>query len=521
MLVMAQQETGLVDHRGRPIKKRVLTREIAAPTVAGVRQLWDGSVASGLTPVRLARLLRDSARGDSYAWLGLAEEMEERDLHYAAELGKRKLAVTRLPIKVEQASDNARDVRLAEEIRLLVRKPGFRLMLKDAMDGLGKGFSVIELLWERGQKWLPRYIWRDPRFFQFNLPDFCEVRLRDESDGVRGIPLAPYKFIVHTPKIKSGVPMRGGLARLAAWAYMCKAFSIKDWMAFAEVFGMPYRIGKYRPGTNDDDIAILKQAVAGIGSDAAAVIPDSMVIDFLETGGRQGSAEFFLTLARYLDDQVSTGILGQTASSSGTPGKLGNEELQAEVRDDIRDDDAEQLSDTLNRDLVRPYIDLNFGLQEEYPRIVIAEPDRDDVQTLVTAVKELVPLGLRVEQRVVLEKIGLPVPSPEAREEDFLRPPAKIPAPAENRARALNRSEPETDAPAAIAARLEEEADAATSSMVERCRTLLAEVDSLAGYRQRLLEIYDELEPAELGELLAYAMSLAELAGRDEVKNES
>lgn len=39
------------------------------------------------------------------------------------------------------------------------------------------------------------------------------------------------------------------------------------------------------------------------------------------------------------------------------------------MRDDIRDDDAEALEETINRDLVRPFIDLNFGPQQQYPEV--------------------------------------------------------------------------------------------------------------------------------------------------------
>jgi phage gp29-like protein len=38
--------------------------------------------------------------------------------------------------------------------------------------------------------------------------------------------------------------------------------------------------------------------------------------------------------------------------------------------------DARALAGVLNRDLVRPWIDLEFGPQQQYPRLVIARPER-------------------------------------------------------------------------------------------------------------------------------------------------
>ena len=135
-----------------------------------MRTIWNDTYASGLTPFGLATLLRAAGEGDHHAYLTLAEEMEERDLHYAAELGKRKLAVSRLPISVESASDDPRDLELADAARELIDRGGIRGLLKDMLDALGKGFACCEIVWRRGARWVPeRYEWRDPRFFQWDL----------------------------------------------------------------------------------------------------------------------------------------------------------------------------------------------------------------------------------------------------------------------------------------------------------------------------------------------------------------
>jgi len=517
----------LYDYLGRPVKTKELTRELAAPTLTGIRTIWNDSYASGLTPVGLANLLRSAADGDHHAYLTLAEEMEERDLHYQAELGKRKLAVSRLPLTVESYSDSDRDKQLADAVRGVIRKPGFRGLLKDLLDALGKGFSVVEILWQTGSLWTPgRYEWRDPRFFQFDQAARREIRLRDELDGFNGIELAPYKFLTHIHRGKSGIPIRGGIARLAAWAYMCKGYTVKDWLAFAEVFGMPLRLGKYGSSAREDEIRILKTAVANLGTDAAAVFPESMQIELIETGNKGGSSDFFKTLANYLDDQVSKGILGQTASSSGTPGKLGNEDLQAEVRDDIRDDDAEALEETLNRDLVRPFIDLNFGPQANYPEIQLRAIPPEDVKALVEAVEKLVPFGFRVEQSVMRDKLGLPDPDPGVKPEDLLQPVgAKNPS-------KMNEEPPEAKQPTAVAKNSMErskftpeqqalevlaETSLAGVDLATNENALLQAVLQAESYEQameNLVALYPGLDMAGLQSMMERAMVASEMHGR-------
>jgi phage gp29-like protein len=197
-------------------------------------------------------------------------------------------------------------------------------------------------------------------------------------------------------------------------------------MAFVEVYGIPLRLGRYGPGATDQDIQKLLSAVVNLGSDAAAVIHDSMKIDFQNAVQGTGNNELFKVAAEWWDRQISKLVLCQTASTEGTPGKLGNEDAQHEVRQDLVKAESKHLGNTLNRDLVRPSIDLNFGPQAAYPRIVLHVPDSEDLKQLTDALARLVPLGLKVEQSVVRDKFALPDPAEDA---ELLAPPQAAPAP--------------------------------------------------------------------------------------------
>jgi phage gp29-like protein len=197
-------------------------------------------------------------------------------------------------------------------------------------------------------------------------------------------------------------------------------------------------MGKYGPGASKDDIDVLKMAVANLGTDAAAVFPQGMEIEMKDIS-MQASTDLYERLAQYLDNQVTKGILGQTATTQGTPGKLGNESAQDEVRKDIRDDDAGQLEATLQRDLVNPFIDLNYGPQQSYPVLRLYAPRKKNVAAITDALSRLVPLGLRVEVSAVRDMLGLPDP-PQGAEVLGQRPgPAPMPAaPDEESAQAIN-----------------------------------------------------------------------------------
>lgn len=412
----------ILDHRGQPVDTKKLTTEIATPSLAGVRQAFVESVTNGLTPARLGAIMAAVDQGDANDYLTLAEEIEERDPHYRSVISTRKLAITGLDVVVEAFSDDKRDVEIADACAELVRDEEFSNLVADQVDAIGKGFAVNEIDWDKSaSQWRPRkYDHVDQRFFMFDRTTGKELRLRDEADFANGIALEPFKFVVHTPKLKTGLAIRGGLARLAAVAFMCKSYALKDWVAFAEVFGQPLRLGKYDVNATDAQKTALLNAVANIGTDASAVIPDTMLIEFVQATSAVGGDKLYQGLADWLDRQVTKGVLGQTATTEGTPGKLGSDSAQETVRFDIRDDDAKKIAATLRRDVIRPFVDLNYGPQKNYPKLRLHKQETEDLKGLADSMIPFIGVGMRVEESYMRDKFGVPEPAEDAL---LLKPP--------------------------------------------------------------------------------------------------
>ena len=166
------QRIYLPDGSSYAVKRRDLEDEIAAAQVSGVRSIWTQNMASGLTPARLARILRQSAEpgAETRDYLTLLEEIEERDAHYRAQLMTRKLALRGLEPIIEATAEDGKPVEIADEIRELVKRPRFRSMILDLGDAISKGYSVVEIVWNtKTLPWKPAaYKWRDPRFFQYD-----------------------------------------------------------------------------------------------------------------------------------------------------------------------------------------------------------------------------------------------------------------------------------------------------------------------------------------------------------------
>ncbi|MCF6432919.1 DUF935 domain-containing protein [Leisingera sp. MMG026] len=436
----------LLDHLERPVRSQQLTERAAEPGLTSIRNAWAPTVASGMTPSRLASVLMSAAEGNIHDYLVLAEEMEERDQHYGSVLGIRKRAISGVEPVVEPASDSAQDKKIAQDLQEnIAGHDGFSDLVEDILDALGKGFSQVELDWGRSKKswWIEQFIHRDPRFFTFDRDTGQEVRLLDEDNLVDGVALEPFKWISHKAKLKSGLPIRGGLARLVAFGWICKSYTVKDWVAFIETYGLPLRLGRYGPSATKEDVETLFRAVANIGTDAAAVLPENMRIDF--EGGSQAASgdKVFENLARWTDEQTSKAVLGQTMSTDNGS-SMAQAEVHNEVRHDVAKADARSVTKTLMRDLVKPYVDLNYGVQPRYPKLKIIIEEAEDIDMIMRHTAEMVDRGMRIKQSEARSKLGYSEPD----KEDEILGAAK-PKPETRQETAKNRAELPLAAPKA------------------------------------------------------------------------
>lgn len=403
---MVERASSILGPDGRPIVIKTLSEEVATPTVAGVRRTHEERVASGLTPERLGTILRDAAEGNARAYLTLAEEMEERYLHYASQLQTRRLAIEGIDVTIEAGKA---PTKIVDAVTELVNDSEFGEALGNLTDGISKGYAVVEMMWEYERKALRpvEYKARDPRFFQLDRLNLSDLRLAVDG-SLDGLELPQAKFLRHLPRTKMGLPLRRGMARPAAWGYLIQQFTLQDWAAFSEVYGMPLRVGKYNASASGADKRTLLKAVASIANDAAAIIPAGMDIEFHEVNGANGAAVFG-GLLDYVDKQVSKLVVGQTMTSDDGS-SLGQAKIHNEVRLDILRADGKQLARTANRDLIKSFVDLNYGPQEHYPQAQLLVADPEDIDALTNAVSRLMPYGLRVKQSEVREKMGLSDP---------------------------------------------------------------------------------------------------------------
>ena len=215
----------------------------------------------------------------------------------------------------------------------------------DLLDAVGKGFAVSEIIWtyDEGHVVAGDIRSRHQKRFFWDSDDVFKIRTDEAPEGME---LPQNKFILHRYKARSGHPSRAGVLRVCAWMYLFKNYTLKDWVAFCEVYGMPLRLGKYQPGASEEDKRALMQALAQIGADAAGIFPDGTTIEFVNTE-KASSTDLYERLARFCDEQVSKAVLGQTLTSDSGGGSYAQSKTHNDVRHDLVVADCKALAATL------------------------------------------------------------------------------------------------------------------------------------------------------------------------------
>ncbi len=377
---------------------------------------WSGAVARNLTPGRLSTILNNLDAGDTCEAMSLFDEMEEKDLHLGAVTQTRALAVIAQDRDVSPAAGSAKDRAIADFVREQYDAiPRRHALLSGLMSAVTHGFAISEIIWDvsEGMVVIANIKPRPQRLFTFIDPENPGMTLDFprylDPDKPGGVELPRDKFIFHRHYAAQGDCLKAGLYRGIAWYYLFTNFTIKDWMTFIDLYGIPLRLGRYKQTADDSARETLKDAVSNLGSDAAAVISDDTTIEFIHSA-LSGDHTLFQQAAEFFNRQKSKRILGQTLTTEGG-GDAGGAYALGKIHDRVRGDivafDCKSLDETLNSDFVRPLVDFNFGPQKAYPKIATRMSRAEETASRLEQVAKLVELGARVPARVAADITGV------------------------------------------------------------------------------------------------------------------
>jgi len=432
----------------------------------------------------------------------------ERDCHAFAVLQKRKLAVIAREWQVLPASGSRLDKKAADLVKAQLSNLKFDQLCLKMLDATLKGYSVGEILWETdGSEIVASRVKVKPQR-RFVFDEAQELRLLTRSDMFKGEQLPPRKFIVHRYGEKDDDNPYGlGLGHKLFWPVFFKRQDITFWLTFVDKFASPTAMGEYPAGTSDADQKKLLASLSAIASDAGIIVPQGMMVKFLEAA-RSGSIDTYERLARYMDEQISECVLGETLSTNiGNVGSQAAAQTHNDVRQELAKGDSDLLSDTLNESLVRWIVELNIPGAKP-PKVWRDFEEAEDRKTRSEVDKNLTEMGFEADVQYINDTYG---------GKWKRKPVAGTPAPAGQPP--VEFAEAAPDAADLFAGQALADADG--SDMVGQVYRLLAECGSLEEAQGKLLDIYDRIPLAKTGEALGNRLFQAALTGRAEILDEA
>ncbi len=327
-----------------------------------------------------------------------------RDDQCASTFGDRRLAVTSKEWEVDAASESALDQAAADFIREELNRIEWDRITDRMLYARWYGHSVAECLY----------------YPDGDLVRLADIRVRDRArfaystDG--GVWLLTERgqwermpdrkfWTVSVGADHDDSPFGLGLAHYAYWPVFFKRNGLKFWLVFAEKFGSPTAVGKIPGGKWDDEElkdAVL-DALQSFASESAIVVPEEATVELLEAA-RSGAGTYDELYDR-MNEALAKIIVGQTASSQGTPGRLGNEDLQADVRLDLVKADADLVCQSFTRQVATWLTEWNFP-GAGVPRVWRKVEPEEDLKSAAETDKAIKELGFTPSEEYIQTRYG-------------------------------------------------------------------------------------------------------------------
>lgn len=489
-----------------------LRREIASRSLA-----WDYSSMIGLLPDPDPILRK---RGDG---VEILEELTA-DGKVLTAIQTRKLGSLKREYEFNPGSidgqDDARAEQLCKDLTADLEDVGMYDLLSGLLDAPYYGMTPAELFWEPrdGSIHLAKVRVLPSRWFGFdqeNNPRFRSLANQTEGDE---IPWGKIVFARHFPTYDNPFGLR--LLSRCLWPVAFKKGGTKFWVTFAEKYGMPFLVGKYRQGASPDEQQTLLSALAKMVQDAVAVIPEGNVIEFLDKGGSSGagaSTDTFDRLRAAMDAEISQVLMGQTLTAQvGENGSYAASKTHEDVLEDYREADQRLVKGVMD-EVGKIYRDVNAP---EVPAPVFSWFESEDPQKdFADRDKTLTDSGLKIKKAYYVRRYGFQDDEIEVGEVAQDEPATAQPADKQQF------SEPPATPPTGgtiedvLLAWAKEQGDAPSASLIEAAEELLGQVESLQDFRDKLIDLFAASEPERLGEIMARLELLGNMTGRYEVQD--
>lgn len=392
------------------------TRRI--PIKANPRGMETGNThpAFGLTADMLLSYYRSAERGQPLRQMDCFHDIIEADADLRGKLNDRNESVAGcdyvvMPGRQDKASEVAAaalDERLQNELQ-------FRAFVSHQLTAVPNGYACTNLVWDLVEDLVVPVDFVNPAARRFAAPSAeraNEIWLIDGLDG--GLSLIELKAglwaVSRYNNILGRNPWAAGLMRTCAIWSLPKRLSMRDWLVFADMFGIPLAIGYYQEGAGPVSRLELEEAVKLIGSDGWAVLSDLTELVIKETARGGDSSTVFPLIIKMCDDQIAKLVTGGTLNTDvAGVGSYNAASVHESRSNAMKCYDAKCVEEMFVRDIGRTFIAWNGFDRAAPPRLKI-KIRRDTLQWAQTV--EILGQAIDLDGDQLYEDFGLRKPAP-------------------------------------------------------------------------------------------------------------
>ena len=351
--------------------------------------------------------------------VAIYDEMEAKDTHVYSVYQTRKLAVSMIPWEIYPGDDSPKQQEMAEFVHTAIDdcKGTFTEDLNQLLDAIGKGFSILEIVWKLVDegRWKGKYMIEELLFHKQKYWYFQDERWHksDESVALFGsAPMnakpVPWEKIIHYAYDAEDNFYGRAAFKSCYWFYWFKKEGWKSWIIFLNKYGTPTAVGTYPPGSDVIEQQKLLDIVETIQEETGVIIPEGMAISFLEAS-HAGPASY-RDLADACNAEISKAILGATQTvEEGRRGSYALSRAHSEVRRERVEADSVDIADVIQQQLVKRLIDYNF-VTDIYPQFIMKTFEGKDSPVAERKKKKTPIAKLPPKEEVIPEVVPEEVP---------------------------------------------------------------------------------------------------------------
>jgi len=438
----------------------------------------------------------------------------------------RTAASKAMVLKIEAGTANRR---IRKAIEAIFAKLKINTIIENILQARGFGYAPIEVVWGlRDGLTVPvDLVLKPQRWFVYSQQN--ELRFLSRENLITGEELPPRKFICPRNEATYDNPYGLGLLSRCFWPVVFKKGGWRFWVQFAEKFGQVWPIGKLPRSATPEQVDQLLDILERMIQDGVGVIPDDGSVEMKESGSKSATSALFKDIISEANSAISTVWLGHAGAGQSVAGELGGGKgVAVDVRDDLREDDANLIMETLQQ-VIDWTCEINWGSAVDSPRVVLKEKDeidttqaeRDDKLT-----NSLDRAGLKLSRVYFKKTYGLDEEDIEEKAQPVEPVPGDPQPQPQPQLQPGSFAEPDTGGDAqpdnadSFAVRAETGAEPLLNQWVDAAKKIVDTAGNLVDLHADLLKQSDKLDIAPMAAHFRDALLLSNLLGRAEVLDE-